>query len=120
MARLSKKLPLTPLTDNTFIRQGWQKYKFDFGEDSHEKVESSENDDEVEYYYMTPVPKTTSDPYGMYLITTTTRDYEYAKELGLQPGTFAVTIMDTDGMGLCRSEEELEVLYRALCGEEIE
>ena len=33
MARLSKKLPLTPLTDNTFIRQGWQKYKFDFGED---------------------------------------------------------------------------------------
>jgi hypothetical protein len=118
MPRISKKLPLTPLTDETFRRQGWKKYKFDFGEDSHE--ETNEVSDNDEYYYLLPIPKTNTDPYGLYLISTTNRDYEYIKDLGLFPGTFAVHIMDTDAIGLCGSEEELEVLYRALTHEEIE
>jgi hypothetical protein len=42
------------------------------------------------------------------------------KDFGLKPGQFFVEIMDMDGLGLCLNEEELEILYMALTGENIE
>jgi len=42
------------------------------------------------------------------------------KEIGIKPGTFFVEIGDMDGLGFCSSEEELDILYSALTGEDIE
>ena len=120
--RINKKLPLTPLTDKTFIRQGWKKYVFDFNNDSHEALQDADvtYKSDYEYYYLIPLPKDSGDPYPPCLVTTTNKDYEFCKELGLKPNTFAVQLLDTDGIGLCKNEEELEILYRALTREEIE
>ena len=42
------------------------------------------------------------------------------KEIGLKPGQFFIEVMDMDGLGFCGSEEELDILYGALTGEDIE
>ena len=47
-------------------------------------------------------------------------EYGALKDLGLKPGQYFIEIMDMDGLGLCGSEEELEILYQALTGESIE
>jgi hypothetical protein len=40
------------------------------------------------------------------------------KELGLPKGHYYVELEDLNGLGFCKSEEEVEILYRALtCGE---
>jgi hypothetical protein len=40
--------------------------------------------------------------------------------MGLSPGTFFIELMGTEGLGYCTTEEELEVLYKVLTGDEIE
>jgi len=52
--------------------------------------------------------------------TMTTDEQLILKEIGLKSGQFFIEIMDMDGLGWCGSEEELDVLYSALCGEDIE
>jgi hypothetical protein len=124
------KLPTTPITEKTFIRQGWEKsyigdrYIDDegFEEDAEEFVDDEEETDEDEAYYWTlPLPKSRrEDPYAVVLTSNATDELSVVRELGLQNGSYVVEIFDSDGLGLCTNEEELEVLYRALTGEEIE
>ena len=42
------------------------------------------------------------------------------KEMGLPEGTFFVELMDWDGLGYCQSEEDIEILYKALTGKDLE
>ena len=124
------KLPTTPITEKTFIRQGWEKsyigdrYIDDegFEEDAEEFVDDEEETDEDEAYYWTlPLPKSRrEDPYAVVLTSNATDELGVVRDLGLQNGSYVVEIFDSDGLGLCTNEEELEVLYRALTGEEIE
>ena len=124
------KLPITPITEKTFIRQGWEKsyigdrYIDDegFEEDAEEFEDDEEETDEDEAYYWTlPLPKSRrEDPYAVVLTSNATDELGVVRELGLQNGSYVVEIFDSDGLGLCTNEEELEVLYRALTGEEIE
>ena len=124
------KLPTTPITEKTFIRQGWEKsyigdrYIDDegFEEDVEEFEDDEEETDEDEAYYWTlPLPKSRrEDPYAIVLTSNATDELGVVRELGLQNGSYIVEIFDSDGLGLCTNEEELEVLYRALTGEEIE
>jgi hypothetical protein len=124
------KLPTTPITEKTFIRQGWEKsyigdrYIDDegFEEDAEEFEDDEEETDEGEAYYWTlPLPKSRrEDPYAVVLTSNATDELGVVRELGLQTGSYVVEIFDSDGLGLCTNEEELEVLYRALTGEEIE
>jgi hypothetical protein len=124
------KLPTTPITEKTFIRQGWEKHSVgeryieDDGFD--DEIEEFENDEEeIEdddaYYWTLPLPKDRKDdPYAVVLASNATDELSIVREFGLQEGTFVIEIFDSDGLGLCTNEEELEVLYRALTGEEIE
>jgi hypothetical protein len=124
------KLPTTPITEKTFIRQGWEKSyigdRYIDDEGFEEDIEEFEDDDEeIEdddaYYWTLPLPKTRKeDPYAVVLTSNATDELSVVREFGLQEGSFVVEIFDSDGLGLCTNEEELEVLYRALTGEEIE
>jgi hypothetical protein len=115
------KLPLTPITDETFKRQKW--YKHIVGDvmsvDDEEDEYSSESDEEV-YYYTLPLPRSRGDEYAPRLSSNSTDEIGILKDMGLAPGTFFVELMGTDGLGYCASEEELEILYKVLTGEEIE
>jgi len=42
------------------------------------------------------------------------------KDLGIKKGEYFVEIADFFGLGLCTTEEELEILYRSLTKQEIE
>ena len=122
------KLPTTPITEKTFIRQGWEKTnigdRYIDDEGFEEDAEEFENDDEEEddsFYWTLPLPKSRKeDPYAVVLTSNATNELSVVREFGLQEGSFIVEIFDSDGLGLCTNEEELEVLYRALTGEEIE
>lgn len=124
------KLPTTPITEKTFIRQGWERHSVgeryidDEGfEDDAEEFENEEEDveDDDAYYWTLPLPKSRRyDPYAVVLTSNATDELSVVREFGLQEGSFVVEIFDSDGLGLCINEEELEVLYRALTGEEIE
>jgi hypothetical protein len=124
------KLPTTPITEKTFIRQGWEKSyigeRYIDDEGFEEDIEEFEDDDEeIEddeaYYWTLPLPKSRKeDPYAVVLTSNATDELSVVREFGLQDGSFIVEIFDSDGLGLCTNEEELEVLYRALTGEEIE
>lgn len=122
------KLPTTPITEKTFIRQGWEKHSVgeryidDEGfEDDAEEFEDDEEIDDDAYYWTLPLPKSRrDDPYAVVLTSNATDELSVVREFGLQDGSFIVEIFDSDGLGLCTNEEELEVLYRALTGEEIE
>jgi hypothetical protein len=117
MSRRELKLPLTPITINTFERQGWTKHMVGdvMGVEEIEEVEESD----VCYYTLT-VPKTRDDLYTMILTSNATDETGLLKDIGLAPNTFFVEIMGTDSLGHCTSEEELEILYKVLTGEDIE
>jgi hypothetical protein len=80
---------------------------------------SSESDSEV-YYYTLPLPRNRGDEYAPRLTSNSTDEIGILKDMGLSPGTFFVELMGTEGLGYCDSEEELEILYKVLTGEEIE
>ena len=123
------KLPTTPITEKTFIRQGWEKHYVGeryiddegFQDDAEEFEDEDEDIDDEAYYWTLPLPKSRrEDPYAVVLTSNATDELSVVREFGLQDGSFIVEIFDSDGLGLCTNEEELEVLYRALTGEEIE
>ena len=45
---------------------------------------------------------------------------EELEALGLKPNQFFIEMLDTQGLGFCATEEELEILYRALTSKYIE
>lgn len=101
--------PYTPITEETFERQGWEMI-----------VESEETDEgEIDefYYWALPLPKDNPDEHAPILISSANDEW---KQLEITKGEYFVEINDTHGLGLCTSEEELEILYRALTRREIE
>ena len=125
------KFPLTPITEETFIRQGWRKCDvneplFDeFGEDlddmeDEEIEEPIEKPEAIAWYYTLSIPKDRTDPYCPRLVSNATDENGLLKEMELPEGTFFVELMDWDGLGYCQSEEDIEILYKALTGKNLE
>jgi hypothetical protein len=113
------RLPHTPLTDQTFKRQGWRRVVIDIESDIGSVADTDMVAGEV-YYYMLPLPKSSVDEYTPQLISNATDEIDALLELGLNPGTFFVELYNTDGLGFCTTEEQLEVLYFSLTNESIE
>ena len=109
------KLNMTPITENTFKRQGWN--KISVGDDEAMEDADSGSDD---YYFSIALPKDRDDEFAPMFVSNSTNEGNLIKEIGLKPGQFFIEIMDMDGLGFCASEEELDVLYSALTGEDIE
>ena len=114
MRKKEVKLPMTPITEVTFVRQGWK--KIEAGDGMNEDGE----DEDGHYYYALPIPKYRDDEFTPMLISNSTDEQLILRELGLKPGQFFIEISDMDGLGFCSSEEELDILYSELCGEDIE
>lgn len=114
MRKKEVKLPMIPITEATFIRQGWRKVSVGDG------ISSEEDEDADDYYYTLPLPKNRDDEFAPMFVSNATDEGLLIKEIGLKPGQFFIEVMDMDGLGFCASEEELDVLYSALCGEDIE
>ena len=125
------KFPLTPITEETFIRQGWIKCDVneplfeEFGEDEdgmedEEMEEPMEKPEAIAWYYTLALPKDRTDPYCPRLVSNATDESGLLKEMELPEGTFFVELMDWDGLGYCQSEEEIEILYKALTGKNLE
>jgi hypothetical protein len=109
------KLKPTPITEETFKRQKWQKHLT-------EDESRVEYDEEVEspYFFILPIPKERRDRYTPFLVSNSSDELEALRTMGLQPGQYFVEIMDMDGLGFCTTEEELEILYRALTQKNLE
>lgn len=123
MIRTAKLLG-TPITEETFIRQGWKKYlaeDFNSVDDVYENMDDeADDDDEGPFFYTLPLPKGTLAKYAPMLVTNATDEVEELEALGLKPNQFFIEMLDTQGLGFCATEEELEILYRALTSKYIE
>ena len=104
------EFPETPITEDTFERQDWLKVE-EIEEDTDEEGETY-----VYYYYVMPLPKDNPDENCQVLISSCNDEY---RELGLPKGQYYVELENMNGLGLCKSEEELEFLYRSLTHREI-
>jgi hypothetical protein len=94
----------TSITEETFKRQGW------------EKIEEKDDDDEYVYFIL-PIPKDNPDPNAPLLISSIEDEW---KQMGVDKGQFLVELADYVGLGVCKTEEELELLYRVLTKRQIE
>ena len=104
------EFPLTPITEETFERQGWEMIV--------DKEESGDYQESDEYYYwILPLPKDNPDENAPLLISCANDDYQ---DLSINKGEYFVEMENMYGLGICTSEEELEILYRALTKTEIE
>ena len=90
-------IPQTPITEETFKKQGWTK--------EHENNEM----DEI-YQFVLHLPKESKDPYGLCLVSTSNKD----KIRGIEKGCYVVQLLDCGGLGQCTTEEEIEILYKIL------
>lgn len=119
------RLQATPLTDETFKRQGWSKHitnDYNGVADFVENREDVKEGDELDkpYFWTLPIPKGRNDKYAPRFVTNSSDDTTELVNMGLNPGQYFVEILDFDGLGFCTTEEELEILYRALTGKYIE
>jgi len=106
------EFPETPITEETFERQGWEKIDEIAGEEEDEESAPSGM-----YYYVLPLPKDNPSADAPCLISSINDEW---KHMELPKGSYVVEIGDAVGLGYCESEEQLEILYRALTGQEIE
>ena len=90
------------------------------GMEDEEPEESIEKPEAIAWYYTLAIPKDRNDPYCPRLVSNATDETGLLKEMGLPIGTFFVELMDWDGLGYCQSEEEIEILYKALTGTNLE
>ena len=119
------KLAMTPITEETFKRQGWQKHDVDEMEIFNEPKYRDEDDDEDSsdenpYFFTLPIPKNRIDRYAPMLVSNVSNDLEELKNMGLRPGEYFIEMLEMDGLGFCRYEEELEILYKSLTYKYIE
>lgn len=101
------EFPVTPITEKTFERQGWEKH-----------IERDEKSGESYYYWILPLPKDNPDMRAPAFVSSTNDEYVDFEQL--KKGEYIVEIDGFFGLGLCWTEEEMEVLYRALTKQEIE
>ena len=95
----------TPITEDTFERQGWEKHiDSDWG--------ASEDEPSEYYYYMLPLPKDNPDERAPALVSSTNDEYKDIEEM--KKGEYYIEIDGMFGLGFCRYEEELESLYQNL------
>ena len=121
MRRKEFTLPQTPITEATFVRQGWIRNNIGDSEMLDNDDEYSDTNSQSEHYFFTlALPKERKDEYAAALTSNATDELAALKEAGLKPGHFFIEIMNSDGLGFCTTEEELEILYWALTGENIE
>ena len=106
------EFPETPITEETFERQGWEKI-----DEVMEEGDDEESTPSGMYYYLLPLPKDNPSEDAPCLISSINDEW---KHMELQKGSYIVEIGDAVGLGYCESEEQLEILYRALTGQEIE
>jgi len=119
------RLQATPLTDKTLERQGWSRHlsnEYNGMGDFIENREDVEEDDDTEgpYFWTLPIPKERTDKYAPRFVTNSSDDDMELRNMGLKSGQYFIEILDFDGLGFCTTEEELEILYRALTGKYIE
>ena len=119
------RLQTTPLTDETFKRQGWSKHLSNDYNGTPDFIENREDLDDNEeldkpYFWTLPLPKERNDKYAPRFVTNSSDDDAELVNMGLKPGQYFVEILDFDGLGFCTTEEELEILYKALTGKYIE
>ena len=103
------EFPFIPITEDTFERQGWEKITEDEG--------GSEEEPSTFTYWILPLPKDNPDERCPILISSADDEWQ---ELEINKGEFFVEVADFYGLGVCASEEELEVLYRSLTKVDIE
>jgi|TARA_B110000977_G_C11039831_1_gene478434 hypothetical protein len=119
------KLQVTPITDTTLERQGWVRHiskdyngTGDFIE-NREDMDSNEETDKP-YFWTLPIPKDRTDRYAPRFVSNSSDDEKELVSMGLAPDQYFIEILDFDGLGFCTTEEELEILYRALTSKYIE
>jgi hypothetical protein len=118
----TKQLPLTPITEETFIQQGWTKVETVANESDGYYDDEDEDDDFVDgdYYWALSLPKTRVDEYAPRLVSNTVGERELLSfDIKLRANEFVVQIEEMEGLGFCKYEEEVEVLYKALTGEDL-
>lgn len=93
----------TPITDETFVKQGWERH------------DEQDGDDEF-YWWQLPLPKENPDKNARCLISTTSDQWE---EYGLREGEYTIEIFDFTGLGFCMYEEDIEDLYAVLTKSEL-
>jgi hypothetical protein len=96
--------PESLITEETFERQGW------------EKIEEDESEGPGGYYWILPLPKDNPSEDAPILISSMNDEW---KDVGLPEGSYVIELEEFFGLGFCESEEQLEILYRALTGQEI-
>lgn len=118
------KLRATPITHETFVRQGWKKHladNFNSIEDVYEhNDDEAEDGDEGPFFYSMALPKNSFDKYVPLLVSNASDEIPELKALGLSEGEYFIEMLDTSGLGFSSTEEELEILYKALTGKYIE
>jgi len=102
--------PFIPITNETFKRQNWERV-------TQEEGESDDDEPNNFTYWILPLPKDNPDDNCPILISSADDEWE---ELGLKKGQYYVEVCDFFGLGVCKTEEELEILYRSLTKLEIE
>ena len=96
--------PESLITEETFERQGW------------EKIEEDESEGPGGHYWILPLPKDNPSDDAPILISSMNDEW---KDVGLPEGSYVIELEEFFGLGFCESEEQLEILYRALTGFEI-
>ena len=96
--------PESLITEETFERQGW------------EKIEEDESEGPAGHYWILPLPKDNPSEDAPVLISSMNDEW---KDVGLPEGSYVIELEEFFGLGVCESEEQLEILYRALTGFEI-
>ena len=117
------RLHATPITEETFKRQKWKKHlseDFDINEAMNSEDEQNSENENKPYFFTLPIPKDRIDKYAPHLASNSSDELEALKGMGLKEGQYFIELLDTDGLGFCTTEEELEILYRALTGKYIE
>ena len=102
------EFPFIQITEKTFERQGWEKVT---------EIDEESEEPETYTYYVLPLPKDNPDENCPVLISSADDEW---KDLGIKKGEYFVEVADFFGLGLCTTEEELEILYRSLTHQEIE
>lgn len=94
----------TPITKETFEKQNWIYCKDMY------------DGDEVEYWIL-PLPIDNPDENSPYLVSSLETDSEV---LELEPGEFVIEMFGMNGLGLCKTEEQIKILYYSLTSTDLD